>query len=170
MSLGQLLVPVGRQPDLGQRPTFAEDKVGVEHCPGSPGSHTHTAVWFIWKTGGDLFMYEKKPTLERSGQKGKYITMQNTNLQQSAITKFQETRLFSTNFINTIPDISDRGRKQLECCTESLIAMINNWMFGKSCCSNTIQNSQVITFCKQCFSILITKAAQTTTDQKAFTD
>lgn len=30
---GQLLIPVGRQPDFGQRPTFTEDKVGVEHRP-----------------------------------------------------------------------------------------------------------------------------------------
>lgn len=41
MGLGQLFVPMGRQPDLGQRPTFTEDKVGVEHCPASPGSHAH---------------------------------------------------------------------------------------------------------------------------------
>lgn len=33
MCFGQLLIPVGRQPDFGQRPTFAEDKVGVEHRP-----------------------------------------------------------------------------------------------------------------------------------------
>lgn len=31
MSLSQLLVPVGRQPDFGKRPTFAEDKVGIKH-------------------------------------------------------------------------------------------------------------------------------------------
>lgn len=31
VSLGQLLVPVGRKPDFGQRPTFAEYKVGVKH-------------------------------------------------------------------------------------------------------------------------------------------
>lgn len=31
MCLGQLLVPVGRQPDFSQRPTFAEDKVCVKH-------------------------------------------------------------------------------------------------------------------------------------------
>lgn len=31
MSLGQLLVPVGRKPDFGQRPTLAEHKVGVKH-------------------------------------------------------------------------------------------------------------------------------------------
>lgn len=31
MCFGQLLVPVGRQPDFGQRATFAEDKVSVEH-------------------------------------------------------------------------------------------------------------------------------------------
>lgn len=40
MGLGQLLVPMGRQPYLGQRPTFAEDKVGVEHGPSSPHSDT----------------------------------------------------------------------------------------------------------------------------------
>lgn len=40
MGLGQLLVPMGRQPYLGQRPTFAEDKVGVEHGPSSPNSDT----------------------------------------------------------------------------------------------------------------------------------
>lgn len=38
MRLGQLLVPVGRQPDFGQRPPFAEDKVGIKHglSPFSP--------------------------------------------------------------------------------------------------------------------------------------
>lgn len=33
MCFGQLLIPVGCQPDFGQRPTLAEDKVGVEHRP-----------------------------------------------------------------------------------------------------------------------------------------
>lgn len=33
--LGQLLVPVGRQPDFGQRPTLAEDKVGIKHRGGA---------------------------------------------------------------------------------------------------------------------------------------
>lgn len=35
MCLGQLLIPMGRQPNFGQRPTFAENKVGIEHCPGT---------------------------------------------------------------------------------------------------------------------------------------
>lgn len=34
MRFGQFFVPMGRQPDLGQRPTFTEDEVGVKHCPG----------------------------------------------------------------------------------------------------------------------------------------
>lgn len=59
MGLGQLFVPMGRQPDFGQRPTFAEDKVGVEHCPCSPGPHTQTAGWFTWKYT-NLF-YDNRP-------------------------------------------------------------------------------------------------------------
>lgn len=54
MSLGQLLVPVGRQPDFGQRPTFAEDKVGVKHLsafsPQGKGERGRRRAWREEKT------------------------------------------------------------------------------------------------------------------------
>jgi len=46
---GQFFVPMGRQPDLGQRPTFTEDEVGVKHCPG-----VWSILWDLSATpGGD---------------------------------------------------------------------------------------------------------------------
>lgn len=101
VGLGQLLVPVGRQPDLGQRPTFAEDKVGVEHCPGSPDSHTHTVVCFTWKIQFISLCTLEKPFVKHQNKEVKTIERHKLAVQDHLfelfwpfVIKGQRTNLF----------------------------------------------------------------------------